>query len=158
MTLYTVDMTIYFASDHRGFALKNELVHYLSATHSVVDCGNTIHDPKDDHIDFIKVLAEKMAHDPDSLGIVLCGSGCGVAIGANRYTHLRATIGHNREQIIADCHEDLVNVLALGAEYITSESAKIFVDLFINTKRGEEERYLRRATKFAQLGTKVLLA
>lgn len=151
-------MTIYFASDHRGFALKNELVQYLSSTHTIIDCGNTIHDPKDDHIDFIKVLAEKMAHDPASLGIVLCGSGCGVAIGANRYAHLRATIGHSREQIVADCHEDLVNVLALGSDFTTSGSAKIFVELFINTKRGEEERYVRRATKFSQIGTEITSA
>lgn len=148
-------MTIYFASDHRGFALKNELVHYLSSTHTVVDCGNTILDPKDDHVDFIKILAEKMAHDPESFGIVICGSGCGVNIGANRYSHIRATIGHNREQVIADCHEDLVNVLALGAEYITLESAKVFVELFVNTARGKEERYLRRATKFSQLGSRL---
>lgn len=146
-------MTIYFAADHRGYALKNELMAALAGTHSTFDCGNTIYDKSDDHIDFVKVLAEKMAADPESLGIVVCGSGCGVNIGVNRYAHLRATIGQSLEQITADCHEDLVNVLALGAEYITIESALSIVNRFITASRGVEERYVRRTTKLSELGT-----
>ncbi len=148
-------MTVYFASDHRGFALKDDLMRYLAPLHTVVDCGNSLLDPTDDHVDFVRVLAEKMATDPMGLGIVVCGSGCGVSIAANRFAHLRATIGSSEAQIAADCHDDLVNVLALGAEYITSKQAESFVDLFLNAPRGSDDKYLRRAAKFAQLGTKV---
>ncbi len=146
-------MTIYFAADHRGHALKAELIAALSRNHIIVDCGNTVYDKSDDHIDFVNVLAAKMASDPESLGVVLCGSGCGVAIGVNRYAHLRATVGQNLTQITADCHEDLVNVLALGAEYTTFEMALSWVNQFIKAPRGTEERYLRRVTKLKQLGT-----
>lgn len=155
MTLYNVDMAVYFASDHRGYALKQELIAYLSPKYTVIDCGNDHLDPTDDHVDFINILARKMATDSGSLGIILCGSGCGVNMGANRYSHIRATIGHSARQIIADCHEDLVNVLSLGAEYVSPEAAKSFVDTFIMAPRGQEERYLRRATKFGLLGTKI---
>lgn len=147
-------MTIYFASDHRGFVLKEELMSYLAPFHTVVDCGNSLLDPTDDHVDFVRVMAEKMASDPSGLGVVICGSGCGVSIAANRYAHLRATIGNSEAQIAADCHDDLVNVLALGAEYISMEQAKSFVDLFLNAPRGHDEKYRRRAAKFAQLGTR----
>lgn len=146
-------MTVYFASDHRGFALKDELMRHIAPFHTVVDCGNSLLDPSDDHVDFVQILAEKMATDPSSRGVVICGSGCGVNIAANRFAHLRATIGNSEAQIAADCHDDLVNVLALGAEYISPKQAELFVDLFLNAPRGDSEKYLRRTAKLGLLGT-----
>jgi len=150
-------MNIFLASDHRGFMLKTDIKLYLGKNHKVIDCGNVGFDPTDDHIDYVNILAHRMAHDTQSLGIVFCGSGCGVLMGVNRYSHLRGTIAHSHEQIVADCHEDLVNVLAIGAEYITTEIAMSLVDVFIQSPRGKEERYLRRTAKLGLIGTKVSL-
>lgn len=133
--------------------MKNQLMQRLSSEHTVVDCGNTKLDPTDDHVDFVTILAHKMAQNPESLGVVICGSGCGVNIGANRYAHLRATMGYSHDQIVADCHDDLVNVLSLGAEYITPEQALGFVETFLRAPRGEEEKYKRRLAKFSALGS-----
>lgn len=140
-------MTIFLASDHRGFSLKADLKLYLEKDHKLVDCGNAVYDESDDFVDYVHVVAKSMAGD--DLGIVVCGSGCGVAISANRYTHLRACVGWSIEQVRSDCHDDHVNVLALAADFTTTQDALELVRTFIDSPRSKETRYMRRIQKLS---------
>lgn len=146
-------MTLYIAADHRGFALKEKLHSHFQSEVIVVDCGNKMFNPEDDYVDWVAELAKHMAQDTQGLGVVLCSSGCGVAISANRYAHLRATTATDQAMLEVDCRDDLVNVLAIGADYITYENAISLVHAFIRLPRGTEKRYLRRVDKLSQLGS-----
>lgn len=149
-----IPMKIYFASDHGGYALKQQLIAFLSRAHTVLDCGNTVLDPNDDASDYVQLLAEKMSSDPDGRGIVICRSGGAVQIAANRYSHIRATAGRSPEQVRADRRDDHINVLALAADYISVDSAKELIDVFLNTHEGVDERYVRRVRKLGKIGIK----
>src|SRR5690348_16382720 len=119
--LYTIIMTIFIAADHRGFELKNQLVEYLQEKNiRVEDMGNYQYDPLDDNPDYSRKVAEAvLQNEHDFLGIVICGSGVGVSIAANRLPGIRCGLGFNAQQIKHMKENDHVNVLALPAEYIT---------------------------------------
>jgi len=142
-------MTIFFGADHRGFELKNKLIEYLQDKNiRVQDLGNYEYDPQDDHPDFAKKVATAIQQNLEEfLGIVICGSGVGVCITANRFINVRAVLGFDQNQVQHARENDHVNVLALPSEYIGFEKAKLLVDTFINSQPRLEEKYLRRVKK-----------
>lgn len=165
-------MTIFIAADHRGFELKNKLIDYLqSLGYQVKDCGNKIYDPEDDYPDFVKVLIEKLKtpaveespdligggktaavkKNHDALGIVICGSGVGASIAANRFEGIRSGLGFDKKQVKHAREADHINTLALAADFIDFEKAKEIVDAFVTTKAKKDERYLRRINKIEKL-------
>ena len=87
-------MRIFFASDHAGFALKNDLLDYVKGLgHEVLDKGPLSFDPDDDYPDFIQLVAREVSKDPEhARGIILGGGGQGEAIVANRFPHVRAAV------------------------------------------------------------------
>ena len=143
-------MTIYLASDHAGFELKNILVEFLRAQkHDVEDMGPSALQPGDDYPDFIKPLAQKVAKNKGSFGIALGGSGEGESIAANRVEGARAAeyYGGNLQVVrLARQHND-ANVLSLGARFINTEHAKEAVELFLATPFSGDERHIRRVNK-----------
>ena len=143
-------MTIYLASDHAGFELKNILVEFLRAQgRDVEDIGPAALQPGDDYPDFIKPLAQKVAKNKGSFGIALGGSGEGESIAANRVEGARAAeyYGGNLEVVrLAREHND-ANVLSLGARFINTEHAKEAVELFLSTPFSGDERHARRIKK-----------
>ena len=140
-------MKIYLGSDHRGFALKNKLIEYLSLQHEAIDCGNTVFDPKDDYPDFAKAVADKVIHDPSSLGIVICGSGIGVCMATNRIKGARCGLGFDQNQVKHAREKDHINMLALSSDYLDFEENKAIVDAFLSSKELDDERYFRRINK-----------
>ncbi len=147
-------MKIFIGADHRGFALKEKLKPWLqSLGHDVLDCGNTVLDPHDDYPDFTFKVADAVVANPGSLGIVMCGSGGGVVIAANKVSGIRAVLGdsvpdtkHNRD------HND-VNVLSLTADFTNEEQSKELVKVFLDTPFAAEERMVRRLRKIEERET-----
>src|SRR3989344_610227 len=143
-------MTIYIGADHRGFHLKEKLKEWLMTKgQDIIDCGNTIYDPDDDYPDFSIAVAEKVSADAGSRGLVICGSGGGVTIAANKVKGIRCTtavhvadVKHNRES-------NDVNILSLSADFTDFDEAKELVRAFLYTEFGGEERCVRRLNKIA---------
>lgn len=142
-------MTIYFATDHAGFALKEKLVPYVRDVlgYDVVDCGAFTLEAEDDYPELIRRAGEAVSANPNSAkAIVLGGSGEGEAMTANKFPHVRATAyyGGNMEIIrLAREHND-ANILSLGARFITEEEAKNVVQLWLETPFSGDERHVRR--------------
>lgn len=138
-------MKIYIGADHRGFAFKEILKAWLEGQgHTVVDCGNLAHDPNDDYPQYAFAVAEAVADDPSSKGLLVCGSGVGMTIAANKVKGIRASLATSAQEVeYARKHDDL-NVLALSGDYMSEEDAQNFVLVFLNTSFSSEERYQRR--------------
>ncbi|MBT3249913.1 MAG: RpiB/LacA/LacB family sugar-phosphate isomerase [Candidatus Pacebacteria bacterium] len=141
-------MKIYIGADHRGFELKEHLKLWLiEEEYEVVDCGNEKYDPEDDFTDFSFAAAEKVQSDPESRGIVICGSGVGVNISANKVKGIRASTGINADEVRHARQHDDLNVLAISSEYSDFQQAKEMIIIFLTTPFKSEERYLRRLDK-----------
>ena len=141
-------MTIYIGADHRGFALKEYIQKYLSdAGHAVEDCGNTIEDSNDDYPDFARAVAERVAGEAGTKGIILCGSGNGVAIVANKTRGIRAAVAMTAEQARRTRSDEDANIITLAADYVTEEQAREIIEAFLSTPFLDEERHLRRIGK-----------
>jgi ribose 5-phosphate isomerase B len=124
-------MRIYIGGDHAGFDLKQQLVDYLKVGgHSVVDQGTYSADSVD-YPDFAHAVAQQVAGNEGSLGVVICGSGNGVNITANKHNGVRSALAWAPEiAALARQHND-ANVLALPARYISVTDAKAIIDAFL---------------------------
>ncbi len=145
-------MTIFIGADHRGFALKNQLIEYLQEKNiRVEDLGNFQLEPLDDNVDFAQKVAQAVLQKPEEfLGVVICGSGVGMSIAANRNKGIRCAVGFNEAQVKHSRENDHVNMLSLPSNYINIDTAKILLDAFISTQPKQEEKYLRRVKKLDQ--------
>ncbi|OGD68485.1 ribose-5-phosphate isomerase [Candidatus Campbellbacteria bacterium RIFCSPLOWO2_01_FULL_34_15] len=148
-------MKIYIASDHAGYELKQKLIEYLlDEDFDVSDEGTFEFDVQDDYPDFISKVAEKVSKDSkNSKGIILGGSGQGEAIVANRFKNVRAAVYYGGDLDIIKLsreHND-ANILSLGARFISFDTAKNTVNLWLNTAFSEDERHLRRIKKIDSL-------
>lgn len=142
-------MHIFIGADHRGFELKNKLVEYLQEKNiRVEDMGNYQYDPLDDNPDFGQKVAQGVLQNPEeNRGIAICGSGIGMSIATNRFKGIRCCLGFNEEQVKHGRENDHINVLAIPSDYIDFETAKKFIDIFLNTNINPNEKYVRRAKK-----------
>ncbi|MCC6520979.1 RpiB/LacA/LacB family sugar-phosphate isomerase [Candidatus Nomurabacteria bacterium] len=143
-------MKIYIATDHAGFEMKNKIVEYVTSLgYTVEDMGALVYDSQDDYPDFIAPLAEKVALDTDSRGIIFGGSGQGEAIVANRVSGIRAVVYYGGTLDIprlAREHNN-ANVLSVGARFVSLEEIQQVVQIFLETEFIGEERHVRRITK-----------
>ncbi|WP_127357869.1 ribose-5-phosphate isomerase [Actinacidiphila soli] len=138
-------MRVYLGSDHAGFELKNHLVEWLKAGgHEPVDCGPHIYDAQDDYPAFCLRAAERTAADPDSLGIVIGGSGNGEAIAANKVKGVRAALAWSEETASLGRQHNNANVVSIGGRMHTVDEATKFVEVFLGTPYSGEERHTRR--------------
>ncbi len=134
---------IYIGSDHAGYELKEKLKIFLTElSYKVVDKGAFKLDNEDDYPDFVIPVAESVAQDPGSFGIVIGGSGQGEAISANKIDGIRATeyYGGDPEIVKVSREHNDANILSLGARFVTEEEAREVVTLFLETKFSGEER------------------
>lgn len=135
---------IYLGADHGGYKFKEQLKIYLkSRGYQVADLGTDSEVPIDYPL-IAKRVAEKVMEDPNNRGIVLCRSGAGVCIAANKIRGIRAAEAWNEEVARAARHDDNVNVLCLAADYLSFEAAKKIAQTFLDTSFAGEERYKRR--------------
>lgn len=144
-------MKIYLSSDHGGFAFKEALKrHFQEKGLPVVDVGNLVNDPDDDYPDFIIPMAEQVAADPGSLGIVLGRSGNGEAIAANKVKGVRCALCTNVEMACKARQHNDANVLSLGGDYVSSKQALEIADAFLYTPFSRDERHRRRLEKISR--------
>lgn len=142
---HTHRMRVYLGSDHAGFDLKNHLVEWLTAHgHEPVDCGPHIYDAQDDYPPFCLRAAERTAADPDSLGIVIGGSGNGEQIAANKVKGVRAALAWSEETAKLGREHNNANVISVGGRMHTEEEATKFIEIFLATPYSGEERHTRR--------------
>jgi len=139
-------MTIYIGADHGGFALKARLKQVLTdEAYDVVDCGAAELVPGDDYPEYAAVVAQKVASAPEQgRGIVICRSGFGVDIVANKFAGVRAGLAGSPDQAYQGRHDDDINVLALAADFVDEATALNIVKVFLTTPFAKEERYARR--------------
>lgn len=143
-------MKIYIGSDHAGFELKERLKPFLMEMgHFVEDKGPATFNADDDYPDYIRPVAEAVARELDSKGIVIGKSGQGEAMCANRERGIRAAVyyGYNPEVLRLSREHNDANVLALAAGFLSADEAMDAVKLWLATSFSEEERHIRRITK-----------
>lgn len=141
---------IYIAADHRGVGVKLYLIEMLAAAgYTVVNLGTDDPNTPIDFPDVVKTLAEKMETDEKSRGILICGTGAGMQIAANRYRHLRASRCDRPDQARDDRFHDNINVLALAADDIDIEVSFLVTRAFLESPFDETERRIRRLKKIS---------
>ena len=142
--------TIYIASDHAGFKLKEEMRHFLVGEgYSIADLGPNREAPNDDYPDFIRPVAEHVAREEGAVGVVFGGSGEGEAIAANRVSGVRAVVwyGKNDRIITLSREHNDANILAIGARFVDTEEVKRAIILWLETPFSHEPRHQRRIDK-----------
>ena len=146
-------MNIYIGADHRGFALKSLLAAELKDEgYAVTDVGAVTLVEGDDYVDFARAVAKGVAQDAaNRRGIVICGSGFGVDITANKVSGIRAALAMSPDHISQGRHDDDVNVLALAADFVTEEDAKKIMKVFLVTPAAKNDRYLRRQEEIREI-------
>ena len=141
---------VFIAADHRGAGLKLYLIEMLSALgYNVVNLGVDNPNISVDYPDIAATLADAMIDDPESRGIIICGTGAGVMIAANRYRHIRASRCDNPSQARDDRFHDDINVLALAADDLDIEVAFLCAQTFLESPFDAVERRIRRIEKIS---------
>jgi len=143
-------MRVGIATDHGGFALKEELTRLLrSAGHQVVDFGASGENPDDDYPDFVLPLADAVAAAEIERGVAICGSGVGASVCANKVPGVRAALIHDNFSARQGVEDDHINVICLGGRTFGSSVAWDLVRTFLAAAFSPAERHLRRLSKVA---------
>lgn len=151
-------MIIYIASDHRGFKLKEALKNFLKANgYTIEDLGNDHLDNEDDYPDFAAKVAKIISEDyyNERRGIVLCGSGAGVDIVANKFPRVRSVLAISPDQASISRNDDDTNVLSLAADFIEENQAKKIVSVWLQSPFSGEAKHKRRVDKILSLEKKL---
>lgn len=149
-------MTIYIGADHRGFKLKSLLKERLTkAGFSVIDVGGS-GEPTDDYPDFAAKVGEAISQHPNDRGILICGSGVGVSIVANKFPGVRASLIFDPKQARDSRSDEDPNVLTLSADYTPEAKAIEIVDVWLATPFSGVERHVRRVGKIEVIEQKIM--
>jgi RpiB/LacA/LacB family sugar-phosphate isomerase len=140
-------MRLVLGSDHAGYELKQELVLFLRALgHEVLDVGTHSTAPVD-YPDYAEAVAAAVLEDRAERGVLICGSGVGACVAANKIPGIRAAICHDGYSAHQGVEHDDMNVLVLGSRVIGGELAKDLVRDYLHANFSGEERHLRRLGK-----------
>lgn len=144
---------LYIASDHAGFQLKKHLITYIKTQlrKTTKDLGPKKFDKEDDFPDFAAPLAKKVAIKDGDLGILICGTGHGVCITANKIKGVNAILGYSIEAAEMGKKHNNANVLCLAGKVLSNEHANAIVKKFLETKFENAERLMRRNKKITAL-------
>lgn len=144
-------MRVFIGSDHAGFALKEEIKKHLKKKGFDTEDLGTNSEESTDYPDYAGKVAKKVAKEKDSLGIVVCGTGTGTAIAANKVKGIRAAQATSVYLAkMAREHND-ANVLSLGSRVSNTKDALEIVDVFLSTQFSKEERHKRRVDKIKKM-------
>ena len=145
-------MRIYIGADHRGYELKEKIVQWLfDMEYACQDRGAHSLDPNDDYSKYAEEVASFVAKSEGSRGILLCGSGVGVDIMANKFDGIRASIGKDVAQVEAGRNDDDMNVLVIAADFTDEKDAKAMLIAFLETKFAGKARYERRLREIEEI-------
>lgn len=148
-------MRISIAGDHAGFELKAHIKEFLSAQgHEVRDLGAHEMNPGDDYPDFAEALSNAILAGDVDKAILLCGSGVGASVAANKVPGIRAGLCHDTYSAHQGVEHDNMNMLVLGGRVIGPAMAEELVTAFIHAKFSNEARHVRRIAKIAAIEKK----
>lgn len=141
-------MRVVFAADHGGVELKDLLLARLADSgHELIDLGGDGSDPFDDYPDFSRALGEAIRDGRADRGILVCGSGVGACVAANKIRGVRAAIAHDTYSAHQGVEHDDLNVLCLGGRVIGAEPAVECARAFLSATFSGAERHARRVAK-----------
>ena len=144
-------MNVVIGADHGGFMLKADLVEFLKQLgHAVRDVGTYSAEPSD-YPDYARALARFVLDRQADRGILICGSGVGASIAANKFPGIRAAVCHDTFSAHQGVEDDAMNVLCLGARIVGSELAKEIVRAFLAASFSGAERHVRRVAKVKEI-------
>jgi RpiB/LacA/LacB family sugar-phosphate isomerase len=144
-------MRVAIGADHGGFVLKGPLMQALSeAGHEVIDLGTHSVDPVD-YPDYAQAVGRALLDGQAERGILICGSGAGAAIAANKMRGIRAALAHDTYTAHQMVEHDNANVCCLGARVVGPELAAEIVRTFVRARFSGEERHVRRLRKVAEI-------
>ena len=145
-------MKIAIGGDHWGYGVKPALTEYLqSLGHEVSDVGAHAHDPADDYPDYAKALADLVSSGGADRGVLICGSGVGASVAANKVRGIRAAMCHDTYSAHQGVEHDDMNVLCLGARIVGEALAGEIVSAFASANFSGEERHKRRLGKLLDM-------
>ncbi|MAZ13937.1 MAG: ribose 5-phosphate isomerase B [Chloroflexi bacterium] len=145
-------MKVAIGADHGGYTLKSDMVRVLeSLGHDVIDKGAHSFDAEDDFPDFAAPVAEAVQTGDAERGIILCGSGVGACIAANKFPGVRAGLCHDTYSAAQGVRHDDMNVLCLGARVVGVALAEDLVTSFMGASLESEPRFQRRLDKVAAI-------
>lgn len=145
-------MRIAIAADHAGLTLKTEVAAMLGTWgHDVLDLGAHDFDPDDDYPDFAALVARAVADGTVERGVIVCGSGVGASIAANKVPGVRAAMCHDTYSAHQGVEHDDMNVLCVGGRVIGPETAREALAAFLSARFTGEERHVRRLQKVIAL-------
>ena len=147
-------MNIYIGADYKGFERKNELVKFLNSKgYEVTDVGAYSYHEGDDFNDPAIAVARAVRREiGEAKGILICGSGHGMTIQANRFKGIRATLCDSVDSVISASKHDDTNVLCLSSDRVDEKLAKEIVETFLTTKFEPLERRVRRMSRLDERG------
>lgn len=141
-------MKIALGADHAGYKLKDELIEVVrEAGHEPIDLGGDGSDPTDDYPDYADKVGSAVRVGEAERGILICGSGVGVSVAANKIPGIRAAICHDTYSAHQGVEHDDMNVLVLGERVIGTELARDLVRAYLGAKFSGEPRHVRRLNK-----------
>jgi len=144
-------MRVYLGADHAGYEFKKTIIAHLEKNgHEPIDCGAYAYDADDDYPAFCIAAALKTVADPDSLGIVLGGSGNGEQIAANKVPGARCALAWSVETAQLARQHNNAQLIGIGGRMHTTEEALAIVDAFLSTPWSEAERHQRRIDILAE--------
>lgn len=141
-------MKIAVGTDHGGFVLKQVIVDEVTKWgHEVLDCGAITYDAKDDYPDYARAVGLAVQRGEAERGIMICGSGVGASVAANKVRGVRAALCHDTYSAAQGVEHDALNVLCLGARIIGDELARSLVRAFVSAQFSTDPRFQRRLDK-----------
>ncbi len=143
-------MKVAIAADHGGFTLKGRLMQVLDPGHEMLDLGTDSEEPVD-YPDYARALGRAVLDGRAERGVLICGSGAGAAIAANKMRGIRAALAHDTYTAHQMVEHDDVNVCCLGARVVGAELAAEIATVFLSARFTGEERHLRRLNKIAEI-------
>lgn len=145
-------MNVFIASDHRGFEMKGKLISLLNSTNiSLVDLGPHEFAAGDDYPVFALEVCKHISSQSESKGILICGSGTGMNIAANKIPGIRAGFAFNVDQVKASCLEDDINVLCVPSDHMDAEAAVACITTFLQNSFDNEPQHARRLLQIAEI-------
>ena len=147
-------MKIAVAADHAGFELKNHLRDFIEKLgHTVTDLGAHNSEPSD-YPDFAEAIGKAIQSEAVERGVLICGSGVGASIAANKLHGIRAAVCHDTYSAHQGVEHDNMNILVLGSRVVASALAEDLVKAFLNANFTNEARHVRRLEKVNRLESK----
>jgi ribose 5-phosphate isomerase B len=141
-------MIVSIGADHAGFEMKKQLIEVVKTLgHTVHDVGTFEPDKPDDYPDYATLVAEEVRSGGADRGILVCGSGVGVSVAANKFRGIRAGLCHDHYSAHQGVEHDDMNVLVLGSRIIGPMAAQDSAEAFLKAKFSGEERHIRRLNK-----------